>query len=259
MKAAENLQRDYALICAELCRSFRLLKVYPLDTVNSIISFIIVSTIFMVGIRAVGDSSQIFGVVFFPVMLNLISGPSSSIRNDIEMGVFEQVYISGYSLLKVAVIRTVVSGIISLIGSLIIAVIMHVFFVKITFSPLHMLILFIFFGVQSLLLGIMFAGITLRYRRTETLLNSLNLFIMILLVMPLLSVSVKLMYLPSLVFPLCGVVAYYQQLITGAPAGQIGLNLVFMLLNTIGIAFISLRIYDGLLEDTKKRGYLGQY
>ena len=245
MKAAENLQRDYALICAELCRSFRLLKVYPLDTVNSIISFIIVSTIFMVGIRAVGDSSQIFGVVFFPVMLNLISGPSSSIRNDIEMGVFEQVYISGYSLLKVAVIRTVVSGIISLIGSLIIAVIMHVFFVKITFSPLHMLILFIFFGVQSLLLGIM--------------LNSLNLFIMILLVMPLLSVSVKLMYLPSLVFPLCGVVAYYQQLITGAPAGQIGLNLVFMLLNTIGIAFISLRIYDGLLEDTKKRGYLGQY
>lgn len=259
MKTKEIWSEDGALLAAEFRRSVQLLKVYPLDTINSIVSFVIISTIFMVGIRAVGDSSQIFGVVFFPVMLNLISGPSASIRNDIEMGVFEQVYISKYSLLKVAVIRTIVSGIVALFGSAIIALILHLFFIRITFSPLHMIFLFLLFGTQSLLLGVALAGVTLRYRKTETLLNSLNLFVMILLILPLLSISRNSFYVLSAFCPLWGVVTYYQQLVTGMQGGQIFLNITCSLVNTICLAFLAFGVYEKLLRETKRRGYLGQY
>lgn len=111
------MKENYSLFFAECRRAIKLLKFYPLDTINNLVSFVIISTIFITGINALGDSSQIFGVVFFPIMLNLISGPSSSIRSDIEMGVFEQVYISRYSLLKIAIIRSVVTGMFSITGS----------------------------------------------------------------------------------------------------------------------------------------------
>ena len=128
------MKENYSLFFAECRRAIKLLKFYPLDTINNLVSFVIISTIFITGINALGDSSQIFGVVFFPIMLNLISGPSSSIRSDIEMGVFEQVYISRYSLLKIAIIRSVVTGMFSITGSVLITLIIHLFFVKIQFS-----------------------------------------------------------------------------------------------------------------------------
>lgn len=124
------MKENYSLFFAECRRAIKLLKFYPLDTINNLVSFVIISTIFITGINALGDSSQIFGVVFFPIMLNLISGPSSSIRSDIEMGVFEQVYISRYSLLKIAIIRSVVTGMFSITGSVLITLIIHLFFVK---------------------------------------------------------------------------------------------------------------------------------
>ena len=66
MKYLNILKMDFSLFGAEIKRAYKLLKVYPLDTINSIISFVIMSVIFMIGINAVGDSTQIFGVVFFP-------------------------------------------------------------------------------------------------------------------------------------------------------------------------------------------------
>ena len=185
------MKENYSLFFAECRRAIKLLKFYPLDTINNLVSFVIISTIFITGINALGDSSQIFGVVFFPIMLNLISGPSSSIRSDIEMGVFEQVYISRSSLLKIAIIRSVVTGMFSITGSVLITLIIHLFFVKIQFSIFHMIILLLLFGIQSLVIGIILAGITLRFRKTETLINSLNLLVMVLMVLPLLTISEK--------------------------------------------------------------------
>ena len=236
-----------------------MLKFYPLDTINNLVSFVIISTIFITGINAVGDSSQIFGVVFFPIMLNLISGPSSSIRSDIEMGVFEQVYISRYSLLKIAIIRSVVTGMFSITGSVLITLIIHLFFVKIQFSIFHMIILLLLFGIQSLVIGIILAGITLRFRKTETLINSLNLLVMVLMVLPLLTISEKSMYLTSAICPLWGIVTYYQQLMERVDMVSVLKNLGFTVAHTIVFAVIANVIYQKLLLTAKMKGYLGQY
>ena len=253
------MKENYSLFFAECRRAIKLLKFYPLDTINNLVSFVIISTIFITGINALGDSSQIFGVVFFPIMLNLISGPSSSIRSDIEMGVFEQVYISRYSLLKIAIIRSVVTGMFSITGSVLITLIIHLFFVKIQFSIFHMIILLLLFGIQSLVIGIILAGITLRFRKTETLINSLNLLVMVLMVLPLLTISAKSMYLPSAICPLWGIVTYYQQLMERVDMVSVLKNLGFTVAHTIVFAVIANVIYQKLLLTAKMKGYLGQY
>lgn len=253
------MKENYSLFFAECRRAIKLLKFYPLDTINNLVSFVIISTIFITGINAVGDSSQIFGVVFFPIMLNLISGPSSSIRSDIEMGVFEQVYISRYSLLKIAIIRSVVTGMFSITGSVLITLIIHLFFVKIQFSIFHMIILLLLFGIQSLVIGIILAGITLRFRKTETLINSLNLLVMVLMVLPLLTISEKSMYFPSAICPLWGIVTYYQQLMERVDMVSVLKNLGFTVAHTIVFAVIANVIYQKLLLTAKMKGYLGQY
>ena len=253
------MKENYSLFFAECRRAIKLLKFYPLDTINNLVSFVIISTIFITGINALGDSSQIFGVVFFPIMLNLISGPSSSIRSDIEMGVFEQVYIFRYSLLKIAIIRSVVTGMFSITGSVLITLIIHLFFVKIQFSIFHMIILLLLFGIQSLVIGIILAGITLRFRKTETLINSLNLLVMVLMVLPLLTISEKSMYLPSAICPLWGIVTYYQQLMERVDMVSVLKNLGFTVAHTIVFAVIANVIYQKLLLTAKMKGYLGQY
>lgn len=73
-KIRTRLKNNWNLFVAECTRAVKLLVIYPIDTVNNIISFLIVSVIFMIGVNAVGDSSQAFGVIFFPIMLNLIGG-----------------------------------------------------------------------------------------------------------------------------------------------------------------------------------------
>lgn len=64
-KYGMSLGKDCVLLFAEFTRAIKLLKFYPIDTINNIISFLVMSVIFMIGINAVGDSSQVFGVVFF--------------------------------------------------------------------------------------------------------------------------------------------------------------------------------------------------
>ena len=253
--ATTSIQQDLNLFLAELRRSAKLLKTYPIDTVNSIASFLIMSVVFMVGINAVGDSSQVFGVIFFPVMLNLISGPSASIRGDIELGVFEQVYISRYSLIKTAILRTLISGLTSLIGS----VLMHFFFLPLNISAPAIGLLFVLFTVQSIAAGVLMAAITLRFRKVDTLLNFCNILIMIELVLPLNQITSLLGFVPMAVVPFYGVVVLYQQFLGGYPMSDLLPTLICTLLNTAALVAMAHFIYRKSMVAAKKNGTLGQY
>lgn len=257
--ATTSIQQDLNLFLAELRRSAKLLKTYPIDTVNSIASFLIMSVVFMVGINAVGDSSQVFGVIFFPVMLNLISGPSASIRGDIELGVFEQVYISRYSLIKTAILRTLISGLTSLIGSVLIGLIMHFFFLPLNISAPAIGLLFVLFTVQSIAAGVLMAAITLRFRKVDTLLNFCNILIMIELVLPLNQITSLLGFVPMAVVPFYGVVVLYQQFLGGYPMSDLLPTLICTLLNTAALVAMAHFIYRKSMVAAKKNGTLGQY
>lgn len=254
-----GLNQDLNLFLAEWHRSVKLLKTYPLDTVNNIISFMIMSVVFMIGINAVGDTNQVFGVIFFPVMLNLISGPAASIRGDIELGVFEQVYISRYSLLKVALIRTVISGLTALAGSLLIALVMHFFFLKISISFVGILLIFALFSVQSTAVGVLMAALTLRFRKVETLMNFINILIMIELVLPLSSIASAAGYLLMTAVPFCGVVVLYQQLLCGCTMIDLLPTLICTAANTVILVLSAHFLYKRSLISAKHKGTLGQY
>lgn len=256
---AAIFRQDLNLIRAEWRRAVKLLKTYPIDTINNIVSFLIMSVVFMVGIGAVGDSSQIFGVIFFPVMLNLIGGPSASIRSDIELGVFEQVYISRYSLLKTAIARTLTSGLTSLVGSVLIALIIHFFFLEIRIPAAGILALFGLFGVQSVAVGVVMAAITLRWRKVETLLNFINILIMIELVLPLSSLAASLGTALMTAVPFCGVVVLYQQLLEGCAVSGLLRTLVCTLLNTALLIAAANITYKKSMLAAKRSGTLGQY
>ena len=60
------MKENYSLFFAECRRAIKLLKFYPLDTINNLVSFVIISTIFITGINAVGDSSRDFRSSIFP-------------------------------------------------------------------------------------------------------------------------------------------------------------------------------------------------
>ncbi len=259
MMTAMTIKRDMNLFGAEMRRSLKLMRTYPLDTVNNIISFMIMSVIFMVGVNAVGDSTQVFGVIFFPVMLNLLGGPSASIRGDIELGVFEQVYISRYSLIKTAVIRTLVSGLTSVVGSALIATVMHLFFLKLDVSLWEIILLFAFFGAQSIAVGVLMAAITLCFRKVDTLLNFFNILIMIELVLPLGGITSVWGYIPMATVPFYGVVVLYQQFLGGFSLQEMLPTLIATLLNTLLLAIAAHFIYNKSIISAKKKGTLGQY
>lgn len=254
----QGFRQDLNLFLAEWRRSMKLLKTYPIDTVNSIASFLIMSVVFMVGVSAVGDSSQVFGVIFFPLMLNLIGGPSASIRGDIELGVFEQVYISPYSLIKTAIIRTLISGLTSLVGSALIAVIMHLFFLKLSLSLPALVLLFALFSLQSIAAGILMAALTVRFRKVDTLLNFFNILIMVELVLPLKQVAV-LGHVPLALVPFWGVVVLYQQLLGGYPLSATVPTFLCTLLNTGLVMAGACFAYRKSLLAAKASGTLGQY
>jgi ABC-type polysaccharide/polyol phosphate export permease len=254
-----SFRQDMNLFSAEWRRSLKLMKTYPIDTVNNIISFMIMSVVFMVGVNAVGDSTQVFGVMFFPVMLNLIGGPSASIRGDIELGVFEQVYISRYTLIKTAIMRTVVSGVTSLIGSVLIAVVMHIFFLKLNISFLSVLLLFALFSVQSLTVGVLMAAVTLRFRKVDTLLNFFNILIMIELVLPLHKIMSVMGHLPVVAVPFYGVVVLYQQILEVSTAAEMLPIVICTALNTFVLVLLARLVYKKSMLAAKKMGVLGQY
>lgn len=259
MMKTTSLSQDRNLFLAEWQRSMKLLKTYPIDTVNSILSFLIMSVVFMVGVNAVGDSSQVFGVIFFPLMLNLIGGPSASIRSDIELGVFEQVYISRYSLIKTAVIRTVISGLTSLVGSALIGLIMHLFFLKLSISLAGVVLLFGLFSLQSLAAGIFMAALTVRFRKVDTLLNFFNILIMVELVLPLGNLTDTLGLIPLAAVPFYGVVVLYQQFLAECPLSAMTPTLICTLLNTALILSGACFAYRKCLLSAKHSGSLGQY
>ena len=255
----KGFAQDLNLFRAEWHRSVKLMKTYPIDTVNNILSFMIMSVVFMVGVNAVGDSSQVFGVIFFPLMLNLIGGPSASIRGDIELGVFEQVYISRYSLLKTAIVRTLISGLTSLVGSALIALIMHLFFLKLSISLPGGALLFILFSVQSLAAGIFMAALTVRWRKVDTLLNFFNILIMVELVLPLNRFTEISGLVPLAAVPFYGVVVLYQQLLGSSPVTAMIPTFFCTLLNTALILSGACFAYKKCMRAAKAGGTLGQY
>lgn len=122
-----------------------------------------------------------------------------------------------------------------------------------------LLLLIVFFTLQGILMGIILAAITLRFRKVETLLNFINILIMLELVLPLNDIPELFRHILALIVPFAGTVIFYQQHLLGTDSLNILTNLFLTIINTAVLAFIAKIFYSHMLSSVKKNGGLGQY
>ncbi len=253
------MNKNINLFRAELRRGMTLLKAYPLDTINNLISFTVVSVLIIIGINKIGEPQQIFSVFLFPIIMTLISGPSSSIRSDIEIGVFEQVYTSKYTILSVGVIRSIINAIFSSANSILIFVIVQLFFHNTKWKIVELLFVLVITVLTSISLGVFLAGLTIKFRKTETLLNLINIMALIELIVPFSAMSSNIIYIVSAILPFSGIIVCIQNIYNKIA----NLNEIYLFGTTVSNVFIiivfSKFIFNKCMKWAKIKGDLGNY
>lgn len=253
------MKKNINLFKAELRRGITLLKAYPLDTINNLISFTIVSVLLIVGINKIGEPERIFSLFLFPIIMTLVSGPSSSIRLDIEIGVFEQVYTSKYSILSIGMIRSIINTLFSSANSIVIFFVVQLFFYKIKFGALNLLVIFGATTLCSIALGVLLAGLTIRFRKTETLLNLINILVLIELVIPFSTMNANMIYILSALLPFSGIIIWIQNIYNEIPNVNEMALLGILIINLFVISFISKCVFNNCMRCAKIKGDLGNY
>lgn len=253
------MKKCFNLFMSELRRGITLLKAYPLDTINNLISFTVVSVLLIVGINKIGEPEQIFSLFLFPIIMTLVSGPSSSIRSDIEIGVFEQVYTSKYSVLSIGMIRSIINTLFSSANSIVIFLVVQLFFYKIKFGAFNLLVIFGATTVCSIAFGVLLAGLTIRFRKTETLLNLINILVLIELIIPFSNMNANMIYLISTLLPFSSIIIWIQNIYNEIPNVSEIVLLGTMIINLFVISFISKSVFNNCMRCAKIKGDLGNY
>lgn len=173
-----------ALFRIEIKKSIRLLKNYPLDFIGNTISFIVVIMGIILGVYNIGNNSNISGLVVFPLLLTLVGTPSNSLREDVELGVFDQVFNSNYTIAEVLICRSLVSYIMSLLPTSIILALVKIFLVDTNIHLTVFLLIILLVLVNGISIGMVLVGLTMMYRKIGSLLNLIYLLVLAELIIP---------------------------------------------------------------------------
>ncbi|WP_054644813.1 hypothetical protein [Thermoanaerobacter thermocopriae] len=129
------------LFIAEITKLINLLKNYPLDVIGNTVSFIIAITAIIFGVYKFSNVDNVENLIIYPLLLALIGTPSSSLREDIEIGTFEQVFNSNYTIAEILICRSLISFITSFFPMTIILILVRIFINTNTFlSPFTILL-----------------------------------------------------------------------------------------------------------------------
>lgn len=126
------------LFIAEITKLINLLKNYPLDVIGNTVSFIIAITAIIFGVYKFSNVDNVENLIIYPLLLALIGTPSSSLREDIEIGTFEQVFNSNYTIAEILICRSLISFITSFFPMTIILILVRIFINTNTFYHLSL-------------------------------------------------------------------------------------------------------------------------
>lgn len=178
--------KSKTILLAELRRSWIQRKRYLVSTITSLISFGIVSFAAWIGLRAAffkeGSIYDASAALLWPIVLGSFGSAAGALQEDIELGTIEQLYLSASSVLHLLHIRSLVSFLDSLAFNIPFLVISGFFIGWNSLGRWFLSqIIPVWIGLYGL--GLIIAGLTLRFRQLGTLTNLLSLAIMAMAVM----------------------------------------------------------------------------
>jgi len=240
----------YILFIAETKKSINLLKNYPLDIIGNTISFVIViGAIIFAVYKFTGGIEDIKNLIIYPLLLGLIGTPSSSLREDVEIGTFEQVFNSNYTVAEILICRSLMSFIVSLFPMTIILILVKIFINSNTFlSPFAILLAL----VDGIGIGMILAGLTMIYRKIGSFLNLVYLLSLAEFVIPHKYISPGRHIFEAFV-------PFSNIMLTGTRTNMTLTTLSIAVFNTLFWSFLGYVLYKSMYNTARKAGKLGRY
>lgn len=252
-----NIRENVNLVKAELDKQLSMLYNYPLELIGNTITFVLVIILVLFGIDKFGSKSQMFGLIYMPFIMTLIGTPTETIRSDIQIGVFEQVYNSNYFLHNIMIIRSLVNIIFILPVSIIILLTITLIY-NVTISISTVALGFVLALISSLSLGMIFGALTMVYKKLDSIMNLVNIIIMFTVALPVFSFHEIIQKIFILLVPLGGVIGLVQSSLSSNLSDNVSI-LALAICNMIIWFIISRFFYNHFYIISREKGTLGHY
>jgi hypothetical protein len=238
------MMKYFRLFAIEVKRGWISQIRYPLNFLSGTVSFIVISLLIMFGLSKIAIDIDIINMVYLPIILTMVGTPHSLYRNDVEIGVFEQIYNSGINLYLLYFMRTMLGIVYALVPAAMI-LLLSSFFSNHTFSLTGTLLALLYMMAQGFSIGMFFLALGYRFRNISGFINVMN-FVFIALTFT------KPVYAPMKILPFVNVSAISNMTIGGADA-------VIAVLVVLFWFALSVVLSPLLFSSARKAGQLGMY
>lgn len=244
------LTKMTVLFVAEFKKLIHLLKSYPLDFIGSTVSLIIAIVGIIWGFYHFLNINNTVNLIIYPLLLVLVGGPSIALREDVEIGTFEQVFNSNYTIAEIIICRTLVSFVISIFQVIIILILTRIYInANIVLSPLFVL----FALINGISIGVILAGLTIIYKKVGSFINIIHLLVLIELAIPI-------NYKSPLYKIILGVIVPFNSIVLlGQNANITFTTYLIAILNTFFWILLAYNLYKSMYNYARKTGRLGSY
>jgi len=100
---------------------------------------------------------------------------------------------------------------------------------------------------------------TIRFRKTETILNFINIIIMIELLIPISELNINIVHVITTLIPYSGIIICLQKLFTNTNISDFYTIIISSLINLIIWCALGIWLYMSMLKVSKLNGSLGKY
>lgn len=254
-----RLKKYFRLLKIEIYKNFKDSMAYPLEFVLNTLIFIAVFTAIMFGINKIGDKSQILSFSLVPIITTVVIIGAQGIRTDIQIGVFEQIYNSYYSLPELVITRTLVSIVFTLPIWFVMLFIANSIFCSVNLSILFLIVNLLLVIVTGISLSMILIGLLLRFKKLDSIFNILNILLIIEVGLPFLTLTEITQKIIYVIVPFSGIIACIQSISSTAATFNSNNILLVSILNTVIYVVLSMILYRYFYNETKKKGALGVY
>jgi ABC-2 type transport system permease protein len=240
------------LLVAEIRKSLQFLKSYPLDFIGSSFSFILVILAIIFGVYKLGYKGNVVDLVVFPMALSLSGTPSSSLREDIAIGTFEQVFNSSYDIAEVLLCRSLVTFILSLPMTFIILLLAKML-IDSSINLFSFSLIILFTLINGISVGMVLAGLVIVYRKIDSLFNLMYLALLFEFVF----ISTRSLSLYKVIITI--LIPFGSIILVGLGKNLSNMIYLAAVLNTLIWIFLSYTLYTVMYNYSRKSGKLGWY
>jgi ABC-2 type transport system permease protein len=259
---------QFKVILAELRRAFLLEWRYPLEGLGKVIFLYLLFRAVTWGGSLVGpalnieafrtgQTERLAGYTLFFLLITTVQNGANLIRQESELGVFEQVYLSPIGLASVIIIRglsTIIANLLPMALFFILGMLTLTVDIN-QFPPTIFLILLLgALGMQGI--GLILSGIALIFKRSQSLIALLTMFLLLLSIVPTSEVTGISGVLASW-FPFTQSISLTALELRGVP---IEIEQYIILATSSSILFIiGWIIFRSLERLVLDRGFMGQH